>query len=180
MTEYDTVSGRQLVLVDVETSGLRDIDVAVEVAWWNMATGEHGVFVPEHDIAWVLRHGDPMALRLNRYRERLVDAAQDTDRLHTERLRRELGGNTLGGSNPAFDAELLQRCVTGGEKWWHHRKWDLANYTAGVFRIDPTELPGLEQVCSLLSVHNGAPHTAMGDVIATANCLSELKKRTAP
>ena len=168
------MTGRQLILVDVESSGLdRVFDVAVEIAWWNVATGEHDVFVPAHDVAQVLKHGDPEALRLNGYRERLSTAAQDVDQSCLAVLGRQLAGNTMGGSNPGFDHDFLARLWPVDR---HHRLFDIANYTAGFLGVEPTDLPGLERVCELLGVRNHAPHTAMGDVDAVRRCLIALKE----
>jgi DNA polymerase-3 subunit epsilon len=168
------VTGRQLILVDVETSGLdRARDVAVEIAWWNATTGEHDVFVPAHDVAWVLEHGDPEALRLNRYHDRLSMAVQDADQSRLAVLGRQLAGNTMGGSNPGFDDDFVARLWLTNR---HHRLFDIANYTAGFLGVDPTDLPGLERVCELLGVRNHAPHTAMGDVDAVRRCLIALKE----
>jgi hypothetical protein len=41
-------------------------------------------------------------------------------------------------------------------------------------RIPPTELPGLEAVCTELGVKNKEPHSAMGDAAATADCFRKL------
>ena len=50
---------RQIVVVDFETTGLDPVnDTVVEVAWFNMATGAKGVFVPPHDPAAVLEDAE--------------------------------------------------------------------------------------------------------------------------
>jgi DNA polymerase-3 subunit epsilon len=144
-----------------------------------MTTGHTGVFVPPHDVDWVLAYGDPQALALNGYRERLATAAQDTNGHFAHALARALFGNTLTGANPAFDAAFLGPVLhAAGCGWfvdlWHHRLGDLCAYTAGALRIPITRLPGLASVCELLGVHNTAPHTALGDVQATVACLHKL------
>lgn len=171
------MSARQLIVVDVETSGLiPGHDVAVEVAWWALETDERGCFIPVHDTAWVLQEGDPQALKLNGYRERLAGQPQDETEVKAARLTNVLTDNTLAGSNPAFDLNFLPDAGVGVARR-HHRLSDLSAYAAGVLRIPPTELPGLAAVCDLLGIKNTAPHTAAGDVDATGRCFLALMER---
>jgi DNA polymerase-3 subunit epsilon len=169
----DVTDERHVVIVDVETSGLLpDHDVAVEVAWWDLATGERGCFVPVHDVAWVLEHGNPQALEINGYRRRLATAKQDEGYLLQRQLKGTLRGNTIAGSNPGFDVDFLRKLIPSTP--WHHRKLDLATYAAAVLGIPPWQLPGLSSVCERLSILNSAPHTAEGDVDATGHCFLAL------
>jgi DNA polymerase III subunit epsilon len=166
------VTDRHLVVADVETSGLRAWDVVVEVAWHDMDTGEHGRFVPAHDVAWVLAFGDPRALEINGYVDRLAGAPQD-DGTEVARLRTALTGNSLAGSNPAFDARHLTRLL--GDTPWHHRLVDLASYAAGALRIDPRNAPGLARARDLLGVDLVPDHTAAGDVAVTVACFRAVE-----
>jgi DNA polymerase-3 subunit epsilon len=168
------MTDRSAVVVDVESSGLREgYDVAVEVGWLDMSTGESGCFVPVHDPEWVLNYGDPRALEINGYRERLIDAPQDGDERGFQELSRRLRGNTMCGSNPTFDWEMLRRRY-GHRIRRHHRMIDLAAYAAGIMNTPITRLDGLEAICTRLGVYNNAPHTAMGDVVATGRCFEAL------
>lgn len=181
---------RQIVVVDVETNGLDpDEHVAVEVAWWNMTTGEHDVFVPPHSWRDVVSSGELEALRLNGYLERLADVATDAHGKGANALWHQLDGNTLAGCNPAFDAAFIGNMY--GEVYdldrggfddpprWHHRLLDLSAYAAGVLAIPATELPGLAAVCERLGVTHDAAHTAFGDVAATVQCFEALFDRQA-
>lgn len=168
------MTDRQIVVVDCETSGLLTSDVIVEVAWWNLATGDHDVFVPAHDEQWVLEHGDQRALEINGYRDRLAGAEQD-EGYGAAKLIDQLHGNTFAGSNPTFDAGHIERRYD--HKVWHHRLLDLANYAAPLLGLLGHELPGLATVCERLGVENPAPHTALGDVQATAECFRLLFDR---
>lgn len=102
------MSDRRLIVVDVETTGLESHDICVEVGWHDVESGEHGSFVPAHDVAWVLANAHPRALEVNGYRERLVDAAQD-DGTEVRRLHERLGGHVMGGSNVRTDAVHVAR-----------------------------------------------------------------------
>lgn len=182
---------RQIVVVDTETTGLDlDVHVPVEVAWWNLDTDERGCFVPPHQD-W-LRSADPEALRLNRYSERIAPRPVDARYAQARELYAQLRGNTLAGSNPAFDGAMLEVLFT--QMWmygpegpvalsaaqtacpWHHRLFDLAAYTAGVLGLDPHELPGLGRVCQLLgmTVSPAQAHDAGADVGATVACFRVL------
>lgn len=166
---------RHVVVVDLETSGLRPIDVAVEVAWWDLDSDHRGAFIPPHDVDWVLHHGDPQALEINDYFRRGLDREpQDRGYTETRRLHAALSGNTLAGSNPRFDAAMLYDLFFDDAldpEPWHYRLWDLSAYAAGVLGLN--ELPGLAKVCELLGIPGG-DHTAEGDVTATGLCLRML------
>jgi hypothetical protein len=93
------------------------------------------------------------------------------NRRNYQDLSKMLEGNTFAGSNPTFDSQRL--------KWhtnvvWHHRLLDLAAYSAGVLRLPPNHLQGLEWVCKELGVENTEPHSALGDARATAECFRKL------
>jgi len=180
---------RHVVVVDCETTGLDPAtDFVVEVAYWDLTTGERGQFVPPHNPVALLRRADSEpqladALRLNGYRERIGDAPQDVSGEGAWRLSEVLAGNTLAGSNPSFDAAFLRRMFEHAHAYedaprlpaeWHHRLLDLAPYAAGVLGLPLGELPGLARVCELLGVTNTGVHTADGDVDATGRCLLRL------
>lgn len=164
------IEDRHLVVVDVETTGLRDVDIPVEVAWWDMTTGQRGCYVPRHDVAWALTYGDPVALKLNGYRERLADAQQDSTGEGRDALIEALRGNTWGGANPGFDVRYLGL----PEQVWHYRLADLEAYAGGRWGYPPFRLPSAAQVCERLGVVNHAPHTAQGDVDAEGRCFDAL------
>lgn len=168
---------RTLIVVDVETTGLDTVnDHILEVAAINTETGAEFRFVPHIDED-VLGNANPYALSINRYYERRV-FDDELNRAETNaafrNLRELLDGNTLGGSNPRFDAAMLARHI--GEPW-HHRLADLSAYAAGALGIEPDEMPGLDEVCELLGVTNDEPHSALGDARATAHCFTELAAR---
>lgn len=167
---------RQLIVIDVETTGLGKGADVLEIAAINVDTGEDLYFVPYLDNDR-LKWADPKALQINRYYERGVWAdmasEDDTRKYWYPRLRSMLDGNTFGGSNPTFDSGMLTRVGNV----WHHRLADLSAYAAGVLGLPPTELPGLDRVCELLGVTNTEPHSAMGDAMATAACFHKLRDR---
>lgn len=195
---------RKLIIVDTETSGLDPaIHLPLEVAAINTESGETLRFVPyiselriqigrhtQPDADATYAVGDPDALRINRYYEREIyrDMASANDTVGRYRdLWKMLAGNTFGGCNPSFDARMLvagYRHAVGicnlavtyreWEPVWHHRLADLSAYAAPTLGLAPTELPGLHQVCTLLGVTNTAPHTALGDARATADCFREV------
>lgn len=167
---------RRIVVVDVESTGLRDIDICVEVAWHDLTRGDTAAFIPEHDVAWVFINGQPDALALNGYADRLADVDMQDDGQRLLDLHMALRGQVLAGANPAFDAAHLSRLfVRAGlhPDPWHHRLLDLSAYAAGVLGLNPGELPGLASVCDLLSIPAG-DHTAAADVAATAACFQAL------
>ncbi len=169
---------RELVIVDVETTGLEPHDICVEVGWHDLRTGEHGGFVPSHDVAWVLENAHPKALEVNGYRERLVEAKQD-DGSELHRLHHRLRGQSLGGSNVRTDAAHMARMFVAAEglvrEPWHYHLAELSSYACGVLGLPITEPPGLWTCCELLGVEpEGDVHTAQGGASATARCFTAL------
>lgn len=165
------MSKRQLIVVDLETTGLNTATChPLEVAAVNTATGKEIRFVPFISRS-ALGNADFQALQVNRYFERgswedmLVD--EGANRVAYEEPEEMLTGNTLGGSNPRFDAAVLARFM--GEVW-HHRLADLAAYAAPAMGLGPEELPGLAKVCEHFGITNYAEHSAYGDAKATAAC----------
>lgn len=174
-------SDRDLIIVDIETTSLdTDKALVLEVAAINMTTGEELHFVPALSSGWATR-ADPAALAVNRYFERRLfdeELAEEPTRDRYATLVEMLQGNTFGGSNPRFDAAILERVLAGYNLAtpWHHRLADVAAYVAGALGLPPTDLPGLDRCCGLLSVINRDPHSALGDARATAECF----RRVAP
>lgn len=177
------MSDRQIIVVDLETSGLDPaMHSVVEVAWHNLASDEQGSFVPQHEPGQVLAAADLQALRVNRYIDRLADAPQ-ADWPTAWRFYEQLTGATVAGSNPTFDTAFLpilwrqyadRQTTSIVENPWHHRLLDLSAYAAGVLDLDPRELPGLARVAELCGVEHLDPHTAAGDVDCTVACFRVL------
>lgn len=174
-TSVDEAPKRRLVVVDVESTGLRERDIPVEVAWRDVDTGEHGCFVPRHNVVWVREHGQPDALALNGYEARIAPAEMD-DGTELDRLHQALRGQVLGGSNVRFDARMLARLFAAWGRPaepWHFRLAELSSYAAGVLGLPLGDLPGLSGVCNLLGIRPG-DHTAAEDVRATTECFQAL------
>ena len=169
---------RQLVVVDIETTGLQHNAAILEIAAVNVDTGEEFYFVPYVD-GEKFKWAEAKALQINRYFERGVfkdmRSQEETRKYYYPRLRSMLEGNTFGGSNPTFDSARLT--MIGNV--WHHRLADLAAYAAGVLGIDPTESPGAAKVCEMLGVVNECEHSALEDARATAECFRRLRTRRA-
>ncbi len=171
------MTGR-LVAVDVETTGL-DVDrhVVMEVAAVDVRSGEVFEFVPPLAAA-DLASADPTAFAVNRYFERRVfERASPANQWPG--LASFLDGATICGANVRFDAAMLRKAfndgyVPNGEPW-HYRMLDLGSYAAGVLGGDPANLLGLSAVCDRLGVENTAPHSALGDALAAAECVRRLR-----
>ncbi len=173
---------RHVIVVDCETTGLDPAHhQTVEVSWWDLTTDERGYFIPQHDVSDALANADVAALRLNRYIDRIAGEPQGQIE-DVARLAEVLSGNTLAGSNPAFDSAFLTAMFEEGflgkyvgTPAWHHRLWDLAAYAAGVLGLD--HLPGLAEVCELLDLSARPAHSADADVTATGLAFLELFRR---
>jgi DNA polymerase-3 subunit epsilon len=169
------MTDRQLIIVDLETTGLDPLTCHIlEVSAINADTGEELTFAP-HVSNTALGTADKRALQINKYYERGIWeemlTLEETTRSFTT-LEAMLRGNTLGGSNPRYDAQVLSRCI---DEVWHHRLADLSAYAAGKLNLAPTELPGLAQVCERLGVKNHEEHSAYYDAQATLECFKALQ-----
>lgn len=182
---------RQIIVVDCETNGLDfDKHEAFEVAWWNLTTDTRGRFVPNHNINDLLHRADIRALQVNRYIDRIPGEQYAPwlpllDELMGNLRDENMAGQTFAGSNPSFDAAMLNKLIRRAAREdrdtvygfepdpWHHRLLDLSAYAAGVLGLHLGELPGLATVCDLLNVKPG-DHTAAGDVEATGQCFRRL------
>lgn len=166
---------KPIIVVDLECSGLDPAHhIPVEAAWADYDTGDYGTFVVPHDVAWVLEHGDPEALRINGYVPRLVHEPHGTA-ADILAFAKKLHGATLAGANPAFDLRFLPQIFDPyGIAWQpHHRMLDVGNIAVGRLRLDPHNPPSLHETCQLLNVPPGN-HSALGDVTATVACLRRL------
>lgn len=171
---------RQLIVVDIETTGLMGHHAILEVAAVYVETGVEMYFVPEV-LPEKLGEADGDAMRINRYYERGVYRHMLTDR-ETQQNYRDLAeflkGQTFGGSNPRFDADFIGREMANrlnlSPEPWHHRLADLSAYAAGALGIPPNELAGLGDICQRLSVDPGIAHSALDDARATAECFRKL------
>lgn len=167
---------RQLVVCDIETTGLGPQCAPIEVAAINVDTGQVLQFVPHVDLSKVSI--EPEAFAINRYFERGVyDVMLNRDETKEQWrvLANLLRDNTFAGSNPTFDSSLVRRAV-GGPPRWHHRLADLAAYAAPALGRDPSELPGLTEVLKALNVENRCPHSALGDAEAAAKAFARLRE----
>ena len=171
-----------LVVVDTETNGL-DVErhQAVEVAWWNLDTGQRGDFIPAHSVPDVLYVASVKALQINRYVDRIAERVpwnhvteQDVRQLHEV-----LTGATLVGSNVQFDAAMLSKLFDkhtlpdADAAPWHYRHWELGPYAAGVLCLD--HIPGLAELAERFGVAT-PDHSAAGDVTATGEVFLALRE----
>ena len=179
------MSGRDLIVVDVETTGLEEhFHVPLEIVAVNTRTGDSLEFVPFVD-AGHLGAADGDAMRINRYYERAVYKRtlrpEDTRNSYDE-LWEWLAGNRFGGANPRFDAAMLRRgyALAHGRtnmipaEPWHYRLKDLGAYAAGVLALPEGEVPSLVDVCELVGLDPLDCHTALGDAMAAAECFRRL------
>ncbi|AMT72069.1 3'-5' exonuclease [Mycobacteroides immunogenum] len=166
---------RQLVVCDIETTGLGPQCAPIEVAAINVDTGQTLAFVPYIDFKDYAVAIEPGAFKTNRYFERGVYEAMLTPEetgKHWGQFEDMLRGNTFAGCNPAFDARVAARACAPS---WHYRLADLAAYAAPALGRDPSGLPGLADVLTALNVENRCPHSALGDAEATAKAFVKLR-----
>ncbi|HEY9354666.1 MAG TPA: exonuclease domain-containing protein [Nocardioides sp.] len=167
---------RHQCVLDLETTGLdRALHVPVEIAYWDLTTGERGCFVPSHSPDDILA-AEPVALEINGYWNRGLDNPNRwDDGTKLRELHAVLAGSELVGANPAFDTALLSRQFREHDldpEPWHHRMWDVEVLAAG--KLTLPKVPGLREVCQLLDLTPG-DHTATGDVTATGRAFMALQ-----
>lgn len=167
---------RNLIVVDLETTGLGPQCAPIEVAAINVDTGQTLAFVPYIDLKDYTVTLEPEAFAANRYFERGVFHAMltpDETSKHWMQFQDMLRGNTFAGCNPAFDARIAANACGPS---WHYRLADLAAYAAPALGRGPHELPGLADVLAALKIENRCPHSALGDAEATASAFVKLRE----
>jgi DNA polymerase III subunit epsilon len=172
-----------VIVIDLETTGLDTRKAKItEVAAVDMHNADNQMyFVPQHPVFSTVKDG--VGLGVSRYFERGVYqdmlSVDGTTTAFVD-LHKMLQGNTVAGSNPRFDTNLLARTfafMNMDPEPWHHRLLDLSAYAAGVFGLPFSELPGLNKVCQMLGVDQLGEHSAMGDVLTTMECFERLDQR---
>lgn len=178
-----------IVVVGVATNGLLVArHEVVEIGWHDLATDEHGVFVPNHDVRYVVANSDIDMLIANGYVERIARAEQDRHPKWAEesgeqtfQLWERLNDATLTAADPGFVAPFLAKLFarfTATEidpaPW--PRALDIEAYGAGVLGLDPSPLPRIRELCERLGIEPG-DHTADRDVAAEVAVLRELMRR---
>lgn len=170
---------RRLVAIDCETNGLFG-----NVRILSLAVVELRNFIAYDSKLWMMNPGnvpmDPSALAVNGLTpEMLTDAKRFSDHLDEIRLwlKAPRGSKmTLVGHKVAFDAkQLAGEFARMGEKLPRFDLLDTARLAeaAGVYPANQS----LAALLDALGVPNTAPHTALGDALATAQAAIALMKR---
>lgn len=166
---------RNLIVVDLETTGLGPQCAPIEVAAINVDTGQTLAFAPYIDLNDYAVTLEPEAFKVNRYFERGAFHAMLTPEetaQHWMQLGDMLRRNTFAGCNPAFDAAIVARSCA---PTWHYRLADLAAYAAAALGRDPSALPGQRDVLEALGIENRCPHSALGDAEAASEAFVKLR-----
>lgn len=166
---------RPLVFVDTETTGLHREAQAFELAWKNeYADTVHTLILPH-----TLHGADPVALRVNRYRERGISPFDAKSDPHFQRsldaFRMDATDATLVIANPAFDVPHLMDLL--GFQVWHYRVLDIESYAMPI--LGHTRPQGMKTIHTELTergfVLPEPDHTAGRDVEALEACFHALR-----
>jgi hypothetical protein len=113
---------RPLVFVDTETTGLHEAAQAFELAWKREDQDVVSTLILPH----TLYGADPIALKVNRYREREIQSRWVAGELDIDRFRVDATDATLVIANPVFDVPYLMALI--GFQVWHYRIIDIESY----------------------------------------------------
>lgn len=161
-----------LIFIDTETTGLDPrIHQPYEVCIWREDWDEPRTL----ELGHTLEYADPMSLKIGGYFDRGFRPTPDRALATPAQLATHLHGVTLVGSNPAFDAAMLNRYI--GTAVWHHRLIDVADGAMWVFGWDrPKGLADVAAECRERGFTIPEPdHTAEGDVRATRAVYEALR-----
>jgi len=158
--------------VDTETTGLLDkypdseiIELAI-VKWQDGDTETvlHAYIQPKKPCP-------PEAAKINRYTPARwkAEGAETWDIACSKEVSAMLKGAFMGGSNPAFDQQMLKvECFRTGQPMpdWSHRKLDTSalGYILWVYDLVPRT--GLVTLAEYFGIEHDA-HTALGDCLAS-------------
>ena len=176
------MKGRQLVVVDVHTTGRSyEAHEVFELAAIDVASGRVWDLVLPL-TARELERADPTFLQLSGYHRRQLarKAHQDLPAIDTElaALGDALAGNTLGGADPEIHAAFLSKVFhrRGIRARWHHLPADIAALTAGAHGISATNIPRLEVCCELWNVQLAEFPSAIERAQAVADCFAAFDR----
>ncbi|WP_019204548.1 exonuclease domain-containing protein [Tsukamurella sp. 1534] len=157
------MTGRPVVIVDVETTGLDpEYDDVWELAVIHLDSAG-GIW----SFTGFVEHDTTLAKRLPAPFRADHDRRYDPKRAYTwaeirEHLTPNLAGATLVGAQPWFDAAFLAR-ILGGTPW-HYRMRCVESMTAGHLGRD---MGGLDDCLAALDLtENAHPHQAHSDAVA--------------
>lgn len=158
-----------LVFLDTETTGLDWVQHEV----WEIAYAVEDGQIFSSVVPHVGATANPDSLTMNGYFNRVTEPPRISSIEH--QLRRELEGNTVVASNPAFDTAFLK--ARWGVTPWHHRLWDVSAYATGVLGHDkPKGLAGITDELRARGYEIPTPdHSAAGDVAALRACFRALQ-----
>jgi DNA polymerase III alpha subunit (gram-positive type) len=124
MTE--PIMDRTIVFVDTETTGLHRDAQAFELAWKIEDDNVIKTMILPHS----LYGADPVALEINRYRERGISPYGAASEMAIDGFRQDATDATLVIANPAFDVPHLMNLL--GFQVWHYRIIDIESYAMPV------------------------------------------------
>jgi hypothetical protein len=176
------------VVVSIKATGPDPlVHIPVEVAWWDLSTGDRGRFIPPHDPRQALAACDLETVDLIDYIPRLANGRQDTDGHEARRLADVLSGAVLVTITPNSDEHLLRRMYLHYlNNFEVHQAltlpvWqqvlDIGAYAAGVLGL--SGVPDIGTICRATGTPLEAVQTAETDVDALGRATLRLHELAA-
>jgi hypothetical protein len=162
---------RPLCFVDTETTGLHFDAQAFELAWKREDAETVQTLILPHS----LYGADPIALKVNGYRERGIPLKHVASELEIDGFRQDVTDATLVIANPTFDVPHLMSLI--GYQVWHYRIIDIESYAMPI--LGHTRPQGMSTIFrELTELGHTLPepdHTAGGDVLALESAFCILR-----
>jgi DNA polymerase III alpha subunit (gram-positive type) len=166
----DTAPERNLIFLDLETTGLLPHHQIWEAAW---AVDDGDV----QSALWnhTLDKADPFALGINNYSSRVKgwDSSPEAEEARAEseyQLKQVIKGQTIVAANPTFDSLKLRE--RWGQEIWHYRMIDIESYALPFF--NRTQTIGLNFIATELGI-DVPDHSAAQDVATLRECFYKLE-----
>lgn len=162
---------RPLVFVDFETTGLHPAAQAFELAWKREDSDQVRAMILPH----TLYAADPVALRVNGYRERGISNEFVASEYEIDCFRQDVTDATLVIANPAFDVPHLMNLL--GFQVWHYRIIDVESYAMPILgHRRPQSMSTIYRELTELGYSLPEPdHTASRDVEALESAFHILR-----
>ncbi len=162
---------RPLVFVDTETTGLHAEAQAFELAWKREDQDVVSTLILPH----TLYGADPIALKVNQYREREIPSMWVAGELDIDRFRVDVTDATMVIANPAFDVPHLMNIL--GFQVWHYRIIDVETYAMPILgHTRPQGMSTIYRELTELGYQLPEPdHTAGRDVEALESVFHILR-----
>lgn len=172
---------RDVVFVDVETTGLSPKSSVVEVAAYRTKPSEMFDMIRDDVKVWRIMppedcYVEEKALEINGFSRELWNGSPSFEEV-TKELAEVLHDSILAGWNVKFDLGMLEgefRRLGLERMPWHYHALDVMTFMMPLYFNEQIESLSLHAACNYFGVSNRGEHRALADVMRTLEVFHKL------